>query len=189
LPLEDEGRLKTAREYLAKGKAQEAVKALEELLARHPRQARVMTLLAVALQKLPHPDFGKARILLCEAVRLAPEDAGVHLLLGQLYIRMEEESLALSEFQQALKLSRAPATLVPAHLGLMALYQKRGQAVEAQQEFAAACKLAPEIKGIMEQEEIRQVTPAPIFVDDESGTHPSLEERIKNLQMKRKGKK
>jgi Tfp pilus assembly protein PilF len=185
LTIVEEGHLKTAQEYLAEGKTQEAVNILEELLAQHSSQLKIMMLLAVALQKLPQPDLHRAKTLLCQADRLTPQNADVHLLLGQLYSKTKNESLALSEFKRTLSLSRDPATLVPAHLGLMAIYQRRKQTAEAQQEYNAAIKLAPEIKDIIQQEEIRQVTPAPVFVGGEGGTHPMLEERIKRLQQKR----
>ncbi|MDD3654815.1 MAG: hypothetical protein PHO01_11685 [Desulfotomaculaceae bacterium] len=189
--IESYRQLTQAKEFLKEGRIQEATNELQKIINNDPHQVQAYLLLALALQRRSQPDEQKILAVLTKAVEIAPNNPDPHLLLAQSHSRLRANNQAIEEFQKTITLGGDISTLVSAHLGLMAIYKRLGQQEKAQREFANACRLAPEVKDLVEQAEINEVTPKPIldYLQIEDGIHPPLKERVKRLQEKRAGGK
>lgn len=194
-PDDVENRMELSRILLQEDMAQEAVIELNKALVSDPERIKAMLLLSLAFQKVQPPNLTKALELLIEASDLEPDNAEVHLNLAQVYEKLENEEESISEFNEAIALSSDPATLVSAHLGLMAIYQERGETERADGEYKAAYEIFPGVKDIIEQAEINRGTTIEYGGEEfrGDGFHPSLEERIrrsiKEIEKLSKGEK
>lgn len=181
-----ENRMELGKIYLSEDYIAEAVSEFEKVLNINPYHIQAHLLLALALQRHPKPDLSRIAGLLENATQIAPDNADAHLNLAQVYEKLRNEEKSISEFNKAIELSNDPATLVSAHLGLMAIYKKQGQLAKAQKEYEAAYKIYPGVDEMIKQAEINQITPAPKYAGEEfrgeDGLHPSHEERIKRLR-------
>ena len=178
-----ERRIELGRIFLSEDMPQEAIIELEKALIIDPDNIKALLLLSLAFQKLPEPDLTKALGLLKKASKIEPDNADVHLNLALLYTKLKSEDKAIDEFNHAIELSNDPAILVSAHLGLMAIYKKRGDLKKANKEYEAAYEIYPGVKDIIEQAEINRITPAPKYAGEEfrdDGLHPPIEKRIKH---------
>lgn len=182
-PNDVEKRIELGRIFLSEDMTQEAIIELKRALITDHERVEAMLLLSLAFQKLPRPDLMKALELLKEASEIEPDNADVHLNLAQVRNKLKNEDEAIDEFDQAIELSDDPATLVSAHLGLMAIYEKQGESEKANEEYEAAYEIYPAVEEMIKQVEISRITPPPEYVGegfrDDDGLHPSFEKRIK----------
>jgi tetratricopeptide (TPR) repeat protein len=159
---------------------------LEEALRLDPRHVRAHLLLALTLQKQAKPDLRRAMAISKEAVDLAPKNADARLALAQVYNSVKEYDEAAAEFTRAIELSKEPETLVSAHLGLMAIHKRQGKQKEADDHYRQARRIYPSVDELIQEAEIRRITPPPRYVGDEyeeeGGFHPGLDERAKRAQ-------
>ena len=174
-------RMELGRIFLSEAMIKQAITEFEKVLAIDSDNIQAYLLLSLALQQGPKPDLKKSEALLQRASQLEPENADVRLSLGQIYNEQREEDRAINEFNKAIELSNDPATLVSAHLGLMAIYKKQGQSAKANEEYEAAYKIFPGVEEMIKKAEIKRISPTPEYLG-EGGFHPYLEERIKKLQ-------
>jgi len=191
-----ESRMELGRIFLSEDMFKEAISEFEKVLSLDSTCVQANLLLSLAYQKLPNPDLSEAAGLLENAAELAPDNADVHLNLAQIYDKLNEDTRAIREFNRAIELSDDGATLVSAHLGLMAVYKKQGELEKAEEQYNAAYRIFPGVEQMLKQAEIDRITPAPRYVGGEfredTGTHPSLETRIERAQQevsKMKGEK
>lgn len=185
-PDDVESRMELGKIYLSEDYIEEAISEFEKVLNINPYHIQAHLLLALALQRHPKPDLSRVTGLLEKATRISPDNADAHLNLAQVYNKLKKEEQAITEFTRTIELSNDPATLVSAHLGLMAIYTKQGELGKANIEYEKARRISPEIDEIIKQAEINQMTLPPKYAGEEfrggDGLHPSHEERIKRLQ-------
>lgn len=185
-PGDVESRMELSRIYMEEDLYRLAVPELEKVVELDPARIEAYLLLSLALQRGPDPDLDKVESILESALVLAPDNADVHLHLAQVSVSLAKEDRAEAEFIRALELSRDAATLVSTHLGLMSIYQKRGEAEKAQWEYEQAKMICPQLDGLLKQAEINLITPAPDYGGGDSfqvgGSHPPFEKRILELQ-------
>ena len=184
-PDDVEKRIQLGRIFLSEDMTQEAIIELKKALKTDPERIDALLLLSLAFQKLPKPDLTKALELLKEASEIEPDNADVHLNLAQVHNKLKNEGEAIDEFNQAIELSNDPVTLVSAHLGLMATYERRGDSEKANKEYQAAYEIYPGVEDMIKQAEISRITPAPKYAGEEfrgggDGLHPPIEKRIKH---------
>jgi tetratricopeptide (TPR) repeat protein len=181
-----EGRMKLGKIFLSENMPEQAIGEFEKVLSFDSNNIQAYLLLSLAYQKLPKPDLSKAAKLLENATKLSPDNADVHLNLAQIYNNLKEDTKAINEFNRTIELSDDEATLVSAHLGLMAVYKRRDELEKAQEEYNSAYRIFPGVEEMIKQAEIDRITPAPRYVGGEfredTGTHPSLETRIERAQ-------
>lgn len=172
--------------FLKEGYVEEAINEFQEVLGIDSKYIDAYLLLSLALQKRPDPDLSRAAQLLEKASQVAPDNADVHLNLAQVYDGMKKEEDALSEFRRTIQLSNDPAILVSAHLGLMAIYKRKGDLIKAEEQFQEAHKIYPGVEEMIKQGEINQITPPPKYaregLGEDDALHPSLEKRIRLLR-------
>lgn len=178
-------RMKLGRIFLAEDMPKEAIVEFEKVLSIDSCKVSAYLLLATALQKCPEPDLTKVTTLLEKARQIAPENTDVHLHLGQVYTKTKKDEQAIREFNEVIASSNDEANLVSAHLGLMAIYQRRGEKVKAEKEYQAAYRIYPGVEEMLRQAEISRITPAPKYAGEDmrgdDGLHPTHEERIKRV--------
>ena len=184
-PDDVEKRIQLGRIFLSEDMTQEAIIELKKALKTDPERIDALLLLSLAFQKLPKPDLTKALELLKEASEIEPNNADVHLNLAQVHNKLKNEGEAIDDFKHAIELSNDLAVLVSAHLGLMAIYEKRGDSEKANKEYQAAYEIYPGVEDMIKQAEISRITPAPKYAgeelkDDRDGLHPSFKKRIKH---------
>lgn len=181
-----EYRMELGRIFLSEGMIEDAIIELKRVLINEPERIDALLLLSLAFQKLQKPDFTKALELLTKASQVEPDNADVHLNLAQVYDKLKNKNKAIDEFKKTIELSNEPATLVSAHLGLMAIYKRQGELEKTKEEYEAAYKIYPGIEEMIKQAEISRITREPEYAGEEfrgeDGLHPSLEERIKRLR-------
>ena len=180
-PRDLELRMELGRLFLSEGMTNQAVIEFENVLGIDSNYTQAYLLLSLALQKRRNPGLKKAQALLEKASQIEPRNANVHLNLGQIYDKQKEEAKAVEVFHKTIELSNDPPTLVSAHLGLMAIYKRRGDSIKANEEHEAVLKIYPAIDDIIKQAEINRITPAPKYMEGDR-FHPHLEERIKRLR-------
>lgn len=185
-PDDVEKRIELGRIFLSEEMTQEAIIELKKALLTDPERIDALLLLSLAFQKLPRPDLTKALELLKEASEIEPDNADVHLNLAQVHNKLKNEDEAIDEFNYAIELSNDSATLVSVHLGLMAIYEKRGESEKANKEYEAAYEIYPGVEDMIKQAEISRITPAPKYAGEEfrdggDGLHPPIEKRIQHV--------
>lgn len=183
-PNDIEKRIKLARILLSEeDMVEDAIIELERASRINPTSVEVLLLLSLAYQKLLKPDFSKALEILKKAAEIEPENADAHLNLGQVSIKLKNEGEAIEAFKKAIALSNDPTVLVSAHLGLMGIYEKRGEIEKANEEYEAVYELYPGIEEIIKNAEINRITPNPKYAGEEfrdgEGLHPSFDQRIR----------
>jgi len=182
-PDDVEKRIERGEIFLSENMNERAIVEFKKALTINPKRVDAMLLLALAYQRLSKPDLINALKILQKASQIEPQNADVHLNLAQLYSELNKEIKAIKEFKLVVELSNDPVTLLSAHLGLMALYKKRGELEKAKQEFEEARQLDPNIEEAIKQAEINHITPIPIYpFPGEGGSYPLLEKRIKHVQ-------
>ena len=87
--------------YFERGRFSEMAQMYEELLARSPRDARI--LVALARMHLKRGDLTEAGSALAEALEIAPDSLAARLLLVNVYRRRGELSRALDEMETLLR--------------------------------------------------------------------------------------
>jgi len=181
-----EMRIELGKIYLSEDMIEEATAQLEKAVNIDSKNVEGILLLSLAFQKLKKPKLIDAARLLESGSTIEPNNADIHLSLAQVYEELREDEKAISEFNHTVELSEDPATLISAHLGLMAIYKKSGQSEKANKEYEAAYKIYPGVEEIIKQAEISGITPAPRYAGDEfrhdDPLHPSLEERIRRAR-------
>ncbi len=185
-PEDVENRIELGRILLSEDMIQEAIIELKKALITDHERIDALLLLSLAFQKLPRPDLTKALELLKKASEIEPNNADVHLNLAYVHIKLKNEDKAIDEYNRVIELSNDPATLLSAHLGLMAIYEKRGDSEKAHKEYEAAYEIYPGVEDMIRQAEISHITPPPKYAGEEfrdngDGLHPSLEKRIKHV--------
>jgi len=183
-PDDVEKRIELGRIFLSEDMIEEAITELEEAISDDPERIEAYLLLSLAFQKLLQPNLTKAVVLLEKACQIEPDNGDIHLNLAQVYGELKDEDKAINEFKKTVELSNDPAILVSAHLGLMAIYIKRGESEKANEEYEAACKIYPGVKEMIRQVEINRLTHIEYVGEEfrEDGMHPPLVERIKRAQ-------
>lgn len=185
-PNDVESRMELGKIFLKEDFNEEAINEFEQVLNVDSNYIHAYLLLSLALQKRPKPDLLRIAGLLEKAAGIAPDNADVHLNLAQAYDKLKKEEDAITEFKKTIELSNDPATLVSAHLGLMAIYKKQGESAKAKEEYEAAYKIYPGVEEMIKQAEINHITPPPRYggegFREDDGLHPSHEERIKRLR-------
>lgn len=179
-PDDVEKRIELARIFLSEDMVQEAIIELEKTLKINSESVDALLLLSLAFQKLPKPDLTKALELLKKAAEIEPNNADVHLNLAQVYNKLKNEDKAIEEFNRTIELSNNPVTLISAHLGLMAIYEKRGESEKAKKEYKAAYEIYPGVENMLKQTEINRITPPPVYIGKDDDLHPFIEKRIKH---------
>lgn len=180
-----ESRIELGLIFLSEDMIEKAIVELEKVLSIDSNHVQTHLLLSLAFQKRLDSNLPKAAELLENASEFAPDNADVHLNLAQVYDKLKEEEKAVREFNRTIRLSDEPATLVSAHLGLMAIYKRRGESQKAHDEYEAAYNIYPGVEELIKQAEIGHMTPAPRYAGQKFGDdllHPSLEKRIKRAQ-------
>lgn len=181
-----ESRMELGKIYLSEDYIQEAISEFEKVLNIDSNNIQTHLLLSLALQRRPTPDLSRAARLLEKSTQIAPDNADAHLNLAQVYEKLKNEEKSIIEFNKAVELSNDPATLVSAHLGLMAIYKKQGESAKAKEEYDTAYKIYPGIEEMIKQAEINKITPTPQYAGESfregEGLHPSNEDRIKKLR-------
>jgi Tfp pilus assembly protein PilF len=185
-PTDTKSRLELGRLYLSEDMPDAAIGEFENIIGHDSANVQVMCLLALAYQRRLPPSLDKAAGVLEKAAQIAPDDADVHLSLGQVDDKLKQENNAIAEFRRTIELSMDPATLVSAHLGLMAIYRRQGDSSNAKAEYDAAYAIYPGVEELIRQAEINRMTPVPTYVGEPAGRsdglHPTLEERIQRLR-------
>lgn len=185
-PDDVEMRVELGKIFLSEDMVEEAIVQLERAVSIDSKNIEGLLLLSLALQKLREPKLKNAAMLLEKASKIEPNNADVHLNLGQVYEKQGWEESAISEFNRAVELSNDPATLISAHLGLMAIYKKRGQSEKANKEYEAAYKIYTGVEELIKEVEIDSITPPPEYAGEEfmdgDPLHPLLEERIRRAR-------
>jgi len=92
-------RLDDVRRALAEGRAQDAWLAARNLLAKHGRDADVLSLAGVAAFQIE--DVEQAQALLADAVALAPNDPDIHMNLGNVLGASGDRDAAFDAYQAA----------------------------------------------------------------------------------------
>jgi len=180
--------MEIARIYLQEDMIEEAISEFEKVISRDDHNVQAYLLLSSALQKRSNPDFAKATSLLEKAIIIAPDNADAYLNLAHVYAKMEKSESAVNEFNKVVELSNDPATLVSAHLGLMAIYKEQGDSERATAEYELAKEIFPGVEEMLKQAEIGRITPVPKYAGEElrgnedDGIHPPHEERIQRIQ-------
>jgi len=183
-----ESRMELARIFLSEDMIEDAIAEYEKVLDIDSQNIQAYLLLSSVLQKRQNPDLQKIAVLLEKATKIAPDNADIHLNLAQIFDKQAEEGKAINEFNKAIELSDDPATLVSAHLGLMAIYKEQGNFERANAEYELAYTIYPGIEEMIKQAEINRITPAPKYAGEEfrgeveDGIHPQHEERITRIQ-------
>jgi Tfp pilus assembly protein PilF len=176
-----DARMELGTIFLNEEMMSEAIPQFEAVINQEPQNIQAYLLLSLALQSLPTRDLPRVTRLLEKAATIAPKNDEVHLNLAQVY----DGKNAINEFNRVIELSRQPASLVSAHLGLMAIYARRGDSANANQEYERARDILPDVGKLIKQAEINRRTPPPRYAGEEyrgeDGIHPSLEERIRKL--------
>ena len=90
--------------YCQLGKYEEGLKALDQALARAPKNKDYLYVKGVCLEWRGEPYYKEAELYYQRAMAVAPENAQLHHKLGTLYQRQGRFQEAIEEFQQALKL-------------------------------------------------------------------------------------
>ena len=185
-PNDAESRMELGRIFLSESMPGKAINQFEQVLNIEHNHIQAHLLLSLALQKFPNPNLSQAAKLLENASELARDNADVRLNLAQIYDKLKKDDKAISEFKKTIELSDEPATLVSAHLGLMAIYKKQGELEKANEQYDAAYKIYPGVEEMIKQVEINRITPAPKYAGEEfrdgEGLHPTLEKRIKRAR-------
>ncbi len=182
-PNDVESRIELGRIFLSEHMIKEAINEFEKVLCTDSERIEALLLLSLAFQKLPKPNLTKAVMLLKKACQIEPDNADAHLNLAHAYSKLKDENKAINEFNKAIELSNDPTTLVSAHLGLMAIYKKRGEFEKANEEYERAYDIDPRVEEMIKQAEIRRMTHIE-YADQEfeDELHPPLEKRVKKLQ-------
>ena len=146
-------------------------------------------LLAVAWRRDVDPDSLLKPILTCiaEAKEIDPRSGLPYSTEGQVYLLYDFDFInAEKSFNKAIELSNDQTTLVSAHLGLMAIYKKRGESKKSNEEYQKAALLNPDVEKITKEMDIDHITPAPYYagkgLKEGDGLHPALEKRIKAIK-------
>jgi len=181
-----ESRLELGKIFLSENMPKEAIGEFEKVLSFDSNRIPANLLLSLAYQKLPNPDFSKAAKILENATKLSPGNADVHLNLAQIYNKLKEDTKAINEFNRTIELSDDGATLVSAHLGLMAVYKRQGELEKAEEQYNAAYRIFPGVEDMIKQAEINRLTPAPEYrageLSENTGWYPTLEQRIERAR-------
>lgn len=185
-PNDVEKRIELGRILLSEDMTQEAIIELKRALISDPKRVDASLLLSLAYQKLPNPDLTNALLALKKASQTEPDNDDVHLNLAHVFSKSGNDDMAINEFNKTVELSNHPATLVSAHLDLMAIYKKRhGDLEKADYEYEQARKIYPDIDKLLRQAEINKMTPPPQCPGEEcgeGGEHPLYKDRIKQAQ-------
>jgi tetratricopeptide (TPR) repeat protein len=136
--------------YLHTKRFQELQDRAAEYRKRNPRDYRAYYYLAAAMQGL-QADAGVIRKLLLEAIRLNPQFAASHALLGKMLLDAGEYSEAVTPLQTAIRLR---PDYSPAYLHLATALKRAGREQEANQMFDA-------FRAVKEKE--REPAPALIY--------------------------
>lgn len=175
-------RIELGRIFLSEDMIEEAIIELEKVANTDSENVESLLLLSLAFQKMTNPNLEKSVMLLEKASQIEPNNADVHLNLGQVYSKIGDENKSINEFNRTIELSNDLAALVSAHLGLMAIYKKQGELEKANKEYESAYKIYPDVEEMIKQVEISHITPTPQYAGEEfrgdDRLHPSLEERI-----------
>lgn len=183
-----ESRMELARIFLSEDMIEDAIAEYEKVLDIDSQNIQAYLLLSLVLQKRQNPDLQRIAVILEKVIKIAPDNADIHLNLAQIFDKQEEEERAINEFNKAIELSDDSATLVSAHLGLMAIYKEQGDSERATAEYELAKEIFPGIEEMLKQAEINRITPSPKFAGEEfrgeveDGIHPPHEERITRIQ-------
>lgn len=123
------GRVGLAATLLQFNAVDEAIALMREQHQKDPTDPRAASLLAQAiLQKGNGPEeLKEAQTLLADIIRLAPEDARAHGLLGKVYFLQQHFSKAVPELETAIRLDPSDRT---ATYQLMTAYQRLGRTKE-----------------------------------------------------------
>ena len=113
--------------------------AMEAKMANASRQKQIDAQLAEATKLLAANRYGEAEHELTEAVRLAPDDPDVHILLAKVLEAESKHQDAVTELQNALKLDES----AEAHITLAHIYLSMDQIEMAQAQGQAALSLEP----------------------------------------------
>jgi Tfp pilus assembly protein PilF len=179
-------RIERGKAYLAEGMYEKAEQEFNTAIEMDSTCAQAYLLSALTVRKQKKPDLKKALSLVEKAVGIAPDDGAVRLNLAEVYTEMGSDDKAEREFKNAINLSRDDAILVSAHLGLMAVYEKKGDAEGAGREYDAAKAIFPGVDEIIKRAEIARLSPSPVYAgspaSQEGSYHPFLEDRIKHAE-------
>jgi protein O-GlcNAc transferase len=105
-----------ARKLLEQGARPQAVRMLDELVRKNPRDGEARLLLGIVRDEDGHP--ADALPLLTEAVRLLPSSAEAHNALGEAYNNLNALGQARGEFEKAVELDPA-APHIRVNLGMV----------------------------------------------------------------------
>jgi len=154
--------LKRVQALREAGDYQQATSQLRKTCKLYPTNEEVHMTLAKVLMENNVPD--EARTLLTDSARRWPNSPTPQLLLGYLFYDLRELSQALESFQKALSLTGEPQLRIPAHLGLGAALEKMGRASEADEQYALAVDMAPELQQVIMKVQAERLYPEGIPV-------------------------
>jgi tetratricopeptide (TPR) repeat protein len=137
-PEEGLARARLSALYQQSGQLDEAWRLAREALLRDPTSAvAVKTMIRVALAK---NDLDLAKLVALRAQKVAPDDAEVAWLAGQVAARQNDEAGATAQWKRALTLQ---AGFVPARVGLLELSARRERWAEVAEQAGAILRDDP----------------------------------------------
>lgn len=158
---------------------EQAIQELRKVYALVPADERSHLMLAGALMDAGRLD--EARSVLDQAVTRWPASAAPHLLLGYLYRRHGQLQEAEIAFRKGLTRANTPRQRVSAHLGLGAVLERLGRQDEANEQYAWALSIYPELRGILKKVETERLWPKSIHTDAHY-SWDEIAERLKRIE-------
>jgi tetratricopeptide (TPR) repeat protein len=125
----------------------------------------------------------QAETLADEALRRWPDRANLHLLRGYALTANGKLDEAEAAFRSALVRTDDPMERLSAHLGLGGVLEKLNRQKQADQQYAAAVQIYPELRDVLEEIESERLWPQSVYTDEYCSPE-SLGERLKKIEQK-----
>jgi Flp pilus assembly protein TadD len=137
----------------------------------------------------------EAERALRSALERWPRSGQCHLLLAYALIRSANWTGAEQEFRRALPLASTPTQQLSVHLGLGAVLEKQGRQSQADEQYACALAIQPELRKLLQEIETERLWPESVFSNEahlfgakSSARMKAVEEKLRRFQDKDKAK-
>jgi Flp pilus assembly protein TadD len=144
---EDDASLARAKQLAAAGQLKDAVAVLQQAVTRAPDQLQPRLVLGGVL--LEWGKVSQAEEVLTIVVERWPTNATARLLLGYTLLERGERQGAVEQFQKVLELTDGLEQSLSAHLGLASVYESLGDQHQADDHYAQALSIAPELRTVL----------------------------------------
>lgn len=138
-----------------------------------------------AEQLLRKNESQQAQSLLEKCLLRWPDSSKVNLLLGYAFARQGEYEQAEKQFLKIEKLINSPTDRISLHLGLAAVLDKQGKAVEADKRYSAALAIDPSLSKIIDEVEKQRLWPKAVYIEDKE-TKGKLSDRLSRIEKRLK---